>query len=233
MDDQFGNVVTTDSSSVTLTVSSGPGSFDGSTTVAASSGIATFSNLILNTAGNYTLTASDGSLTPRDLQQLHGSAPRPSKLVYGQQPTNATAGVAVSPSVTVDVEDQFGNVVTSDNSNVTLSVASGPGSASGTLTVAASDGIATFSNLIRYRGQLHPGRQRRQFDPGDFEQLHRWSGRRFAGVTRLQPSNVTAGVAVSPSIVVDVEDQFGNIVTTDSSNVTLAVASGPGSAVAH
>ena len=44
---------------------------------------------------------------------------------------------------------------------------------------------------------------------------------------------MTAGVADSPSIVVDVEDPFGNIVTSDSSNVTLAVASGPEVPVAH
>ena len=63
MEDQFGNVVTTDSSNVTLSVASGPGSLSGTVTVAASSGIATFSNIKLDTAGSYTLTASDGSLT--------------------------------------------------------------------------------------------------------------------------------------------------------------------------
>ena len=46
----------------------------------------------------------------------------------------------------VEVEDPFGNIVTSDSSSVTLAVASGPGSLSGTLTVATSSGIATFGN---------------------------------------------------------------------------------------
>src|ERR1700678_1654465 len=62
VEDPFGNIVTTDSSTVTLSVASGPGSLSGTLTMAASSGIATFSNVKLNTAGSYTLTTSDGSL---------------------------------------------------------------------------------------------------------------------------------------------------------------------------
>ena len=117
-------------------------------TVAASSGIATFSNMKFDTAGNYTLTASDGSLTPATSSSFTVSAATASKVVYGQQPSNVTAGVADSPSITVEVEDPFGNIVTTDSSSVTLTVASGPGSASGTLTVAASSGMATFGNVI-------------------------------------------------------------------------------------
>ena len=230
VEDQFGNIVTTDSSNVTLAVASGPGSLSGTVTMAASSGIAAFSNVKFNTAGNYTLTASDASLTPATSSSFAVSAAAASKLVYGQQPSNATSGVADSPSITVDVEDPFGNIVTSDSSSVTLTVASGPGSASGTLTVAASSGIATFSNL--------------KFDTAGNYTLTASDGALTSATSSSftvspaaasqvvygqQPSNVTAGVADSPSIVVDVEDQFGNIVTSDSSGVTLAVASGPGS----
>jgi hypothetical protein len=46
--------------------------------------------------------------------------------------------------------DQFGNVVTSDNTDtLTLSLGTNPsgGTLSGTLTVTVSGGIATFSNL--------------------------------------------------------------------------------------
>ena len=54
-------MVTTDNSNVMLSVASGPGSLSGTLTMAASNGIATFGNVKLNTAGSYTLTASDGS----------------------------------------------------------------------------------------------------------------------------------------------------------------------------
>jgi hypothetical protein len=63
--DQFGNTFTGDSSStVTLTLNGGTFSGGGNTaTATVSSGVATFSNLVIGAPGSYTLTASDGSLT--------------------------------------------------------------------------------------------------------------------------------------------------------------------------
>ncbi len=75
----------------------------------------------------------------------------PTQLVFSQQPTNRTAGADFSPAITVMVEDSDGNVDAGDDSNVTISVSSGPGTLSGTATVAAVNGIATFSNLARHR----------------------------------------------------------------------------------
>jgi uncharacterized repeat protein (TIGR03803 family) len=230
VEDPFGNIVTTDSSNVTLSVATGGGSTSGTVTVAASSGVATFSNLILDTAGAHTLTASDGSLTTATSSSFNVSPTSASKVVYNVQPSTVTAGVAVSPSIVVDVEDQFGNIVTGDSSNVTLAVASGGGSVSGTATVAASSGVATFSNVKVDTAGAHT------LTASDGSLTTATSSSFTVNpaaaakvVYGTQPSGVVAGVADSPSIVLDVEDQFGNIVTTDSSNVTLSVASGPGS----
>ena len=65
VEDVYGSVLTGDSSTVTIGIASGPGSFaSGSTlSVAAVKGIATFSHLILNPFGTYKLSASDGALT--------------------------------------------------------------------------------------------------------------------------------------------------------------------------
>ncbi len=63
--DPAGNLVTTDTSFVTLSIGSNPGSgmLGGTTTVQASGGIATFTNLSINNGGNgYTLVASDSNL---------------------------------------------------------------------------------------------------------------------------------------------------------------------------
>ena len=59
------------------------------------------------------------------------------------------AGAAISPAVQVSVEDANGNVVTSDNSSVTIAIGANPGNGtlSGTLTVAAVNGVATFNGL--------------------------------------------------------------------------------------
>ena len=65
-------------------------------------------------------------------------------------PTTGTAGQAVAPAVTVAVEDAFGNVVTTNTSNVKIAIASGPGglTTGSTTRVAAVAGVATFNNLV-------------------------------------------------------------------------------------
>jgi hypothetical protein len=72
-----------------------------------------------------------------------------SHLTFDQLPTAAEAGTLIAPPMTVDVEDAHNNLVATDSSSVTLSIASGPtgASLSGTTSVQAYDGIATFSNL--------------------------------------------------------------------------------------
>jgi hypothetical protein len=52
--------------------------------------------------------------------------------------------------VIVQVVDQFGNVLTTDNTDtITLSIGSNPsgGTLSGTLTLTVTNGVATFSDL--------------------------------------------------------------------------------------
>ena len=64
VEDTHGNTVPGNTSTVTLTLSSGTFASGTSTaTASAVNGMATFSTLAINTAGSYTLAASDGSLT--------------------------------------------------------------------------------------------------------------------------------------------------------------------------
>src|SRR5262249_39050397 len=72
-------------------------------------------------------------------------------LGFGVSPGGGVTGQALSPSVTVQVLDQFGNVVAGDNGRVvTVAVASGPGAIAAGSTTMGSDiaGVATFSNLV-------------------------------------------------------------------------------------
>ncbi len=100
--------------------------------MAASNGVATFSNLILNKAGGYTLseTASGGLSGPAS--SSFTVKPATGQLVFGQPPTNTTAGATIDmPALTVKIEDQFGNLLTTDNTDqVTVAVATGPGGSS-------------------------------------------------------------------------------------------------------
>ena len=72
-----------------------------------------------------------------------------SQLAFASQPPPNIAAGNVIPTITVDVEDSNGAITTSNSSNVTLSIYSGPSGATlaGTATVAASSGVATFSTL--------------------------------------------------------------------------------------
>jgi predicted outer membrane repeat protein len=70
------------------------------------------------------------------------------KLVFATVPGGAAVGNAITPAFTVNVEDYKNNVVTADASTITLSVATGPGTISGTTSAVAVNGLATFSNIV-------------------------------------------------------------------------------------
>ncbi len=96
-----------------------------SVTVAAVDGVATFSGLKIDQAGNYTLTAHDvgtPSLSDVPSDPFTISPDVASKLAFTRQPTNTYAGQLIDDvaldgaggmPVTVEIQDQFGNVETS------------------------------------------------------------------------------------------------------------------------
>ncbi len=230
VEDAFGNVVTSDTSSVVVGVATGPGGFTGSTTsVPAVAGVATFNHLVLDTAGTYTLTATDGSLTSATTGNVVIGAAAASQLAYQQVPATGTAGQALSPALVVNVEDAFGNLVTTDTSAVMIGVASGPGGFTGSTTsVNAVGGVATFSNLVLNTAGSY------SLTATDGTLTSATGGNVVvspAAASQLAYQQIvatgTAGQALAPAVTVVVEDAFGNVVTTDGSNVKISVASGP------
>src|SRR5262249_51601712 len=119
--DRFGNVVLSDNTTqITLTVASAPGGFapGSTTTVTAVGGVATFSNLVLNTTGTYTLGESGtGGLTGPNSGSFTVGSTTADHLAFGVQPSTTAAGALIAPALTVRVLDRFGNLVTTDNSN--------------------------------------------------------------------------------------------------------------------
>ena len=71
------------------------------------------------------------------------------QLAFVTQPENATAGASFPTAVQVAIQDGSGNTVTTASDPVTLSIDTNPGTGtlSGTLTVNAVNGVATFSGL--------------------------------------------------------------------------------------
>ncbi|HYG73552.1 MAG TPA: YDG domain-containing protein, partial [Planctomycetota bacterium] len=91
--------------------------------------------------GNQNLSGSTSAALQQSVTQTGA------KLVFSTQPSNADPNVVIAPAVSVTVQDASGNTVSSSNASITLALASGTGTLSGTLTVNAVNGVATFSNL--------------------------------------------------------------------------------------
>jgi len=64
-----------------------------------------------------------------------------------QPPATTPAGASFALQPVVTIQDAFGNTVTSSSSNVTLELSTGTGILGGTTTIAAFEGVATFTGL--------------------------------------------------------------------------------------
>ena len=70
------------------------------------------------------------------------------KLAFVQQPTNAVAGAAIAPSVTVQLQDSGSNPVPQAGVSLVLALTSGTGTLSGTATQTTNaSGLATFAGV--------------------------------------------------------------------------------------
>jgi hypothetical protein len=69
------------------------------------------------------------------------------RLAFLVQPNNVSAGSAISPEVKVIAVDSLGNVLPGFGGTVSVALGSGPGTLSGTTSVAASGGLAIFGTL--------------------------------------------------------------------------------------
>ncbi|NDK54596.1 Ig-like domain-containing protein [Pontibacter fetidus] len=87
----------------------------------------------------------------KSLSQVNGA---PRTIAFFQQPISTSTGTVISPSPSIVVKDQFGNTIitgTGSNALVTLAIANNPsgsnGTLSGTKTISAINGVATFAGL--------------------------------------------------------------------------------------
>jgi hypothetical protein len=211
------------------------------TPVALSGGIASItrsftlvSNVTITAAysGDANFTASDSTGSP--LTESVSSGP-PARLMFGQQPTNSTGGAPINPAITVRVEDAFGNLTTTASSAVTLAIATNPGGGtlSGTLTVAAVNGVATFANLSINRAAVGytltvaavglTSTTSAAFTVG--------VGPAVQLAFTVQPGGGTQGTVWATQPVVAVQDAGGNTVPGATDSITLNIATGTGGAV--
>ncbi len=219
--DSFGNLIA--GSTASVSISSTPTGVSGTTVVGAVAGVATFSNLVFNTPATYTVTASSTGLASAFSSSIAITLPA-SRLVITSPPASGTAGTALA-TVVVKVEDANGNVVTGSTAPVTIS--STPAGVGGTLSANAVSGVATFSNLVFTK----TGRYTISATSPGLTTATSPSFTVSAAVASLlkikaQPTTGKAGTLLG-KILVQVQDSFGNLVTTSTAAVTVA-ATGPG-----
>jgi adhesin/invasin len=173
-----------------------------------------------------------GAITDTAAVTFTAVAPVATRLLFGQQPTQTQAGAAITPPVTVRAVDNAGATVTSFTGNVTIAIGTNPGGGtlSGTATVAAVGGVATFSNLSINR------------NANGYTLTAGASG--LAGATSSPftitpgpPSGATSTITAAPTsvpadggstsvITVELRDVFGNRRTSGGSVVTLSTTAG-------
>src|SRR5262249_36849232 len=134
----------------------------------------------------------------------------------------------------VTVVDAFGNAVPPSTATISIALGNNPAGATllGTTGVNASGGVAHFLDLaIRTSGQ---GYTLQASSPGLGTALSSafdiGVGSSAALVFLTGPSNATAGAPISPAVRVGVTDAYGNLVTSASDAVAIALSSNPGSA---
>jgi hypothetical protein len=169
------------------------------------------------------------TITDPDFASPGGDAAQVSFLVG---PTAVGEGTAISPAITVEIEDANGATVTTSSAPVTLSLGSNPGNStlSGTLTVAAVNGVATFSDisldnagnaytLIASSAGLTSDTSAafNVLAPGNPAKLA------FQGT----PANTAAGTAIT-GVTVLVQDANGLTVTTADTLITVALGNNAG-----
>ncbi len=227
--DQFGNDLDTGGDTVTLS-SSAPSAGTLSPVTDNMDGTYTATFTAGNSPTSVTISAlvNGGSIGGATLQLTPAPATR---LEFGQQPTNQTAGLTIQPPITVRAVNAGGTLDTAFTGQVTLAVASGPpgGQLIGTTTVTASGGVATFAGL--------------QIQVAGTYTLRATSGSLTAAtsnpfqITPGPPSGATSEITANPTsipadgsstsaITVRLRDSFGNPLTGGGANVTLSTTLG-------
>ena len=145
--DADGNTNTSFTGNVVASIATGTGTLGGTTTVAAVSGVATFTDLGILGLGNFTLTFTPASLTPVTSNSFAlGAAPVASKIAITRAAVGTQRKTAFTTQPQVTIQYANNETVTASSAVVTASISSG-GTLIGTTTATASSGVATFSNL--------------------------------------------------------------------------------------
>jgi hypothetical protein len=239
--DSAGQRLTAFTGSIAITLASSSGAtLSGTQTVVAAGGVATFSDLTIDRAGQYALRASASGAAPATSTPIDVVAPPPpppgvTHLGYARQPLQTNEAGAVMSPVMVAALDASGNVVAGFGNRISIALGANPGGGtlSGTVSVAAVQGIATFSDLSI--DNVGSGYTLRAATPGltpvgsaSFDVAPAPPPPGGAAYLRFtdQPQIMQAGQAM-PAVRVTIYDASDNQVRTFTGNVTITLGSNP------
>ena len=231
-EDSSGNIETSFNGTVTVALAnnSGGATLGGTLSVTASQGVATFSGLTITTAASgYTLVVTSTGLSDTVTTAIAVSPLTASQVGITQQPP-ASVAAGTGFGLQAAIEDMYGNVETGATNTVTVALANNPGGArlGGTLTVTASQGLASFSGLtlttaatgytlgISSSGLSGATSSAITITPAAAVQL---------AITQQPPASV--GVNSAFGLKVAVEDAYGNVVASATNKVKVALDNNP------
>jgi hypothetical protein len=149
--------------------------------------------------------------------------------MFSIQPAGAVNGQAMTPYPVVLITDASGNTVTNSTVNVVATISSGH-PATGTTTVAAINGVATFTNLVlRQDGEFTL-----TFTPTSLTAVTSSSftvtafGAATKALMSTNPDGAASGSALTTQPMVRITDASGTTVTNSTVSVVASIASGTG-----
>ena len=230
--DSSGNLISSFNGTVIITLQGGPAGsrLSGTLSATAVNGNATFSDLSLNAASSsgYTIQASSSGLSAASSTLIVVTPGAATHLVISSQPPGSVAAGA-NFGLSATAYDAFGNLASSDNGSVSLTVASGPsgGVLNGTLNVSASNGVVNFEGLkLNVAGQYTFTVSSGNLSSATTSLLNVTPGA-AAHLTLSGPPPASLCPGQLFGVTATFEDSFGNVATGFSGAVNLSLANSP------
>ncbi|MCC6573578.1 MAG: hypothetical protein IT462_07295 [Planctomycetes bacterium] len=239
--DAGGNVVTSETPTITAAITSGTGESGGelwgTATLAAVAGQAQFTDLAVTKAGTtpYTLTfTTDAGFAEVVSNSFVISIGPIARVGCSTQPGLASYGAAFMQQPVAQIQDFGGNLIVGVNPNISVSIKPGTGTTGaalfGATTVAAVNGVATFTNLsidlpgVGFVLTFESG----VLIDGDSDEFNVASPGTQLGVV-VQPVSSQVGMPLLAQPTVQVLDDFGTLFSADNfTQVTAEIAPNTG-----
>jgi hypothetical protein len=237
--DAQGNTVTSASTTVTLSLTTGSGTLSctGGLNKGTTAGVATFAGCRLDAVGvGFKITAA----APSYANVPSASFDVADRLAFTTQPAGAVGGVAFTTQPVVAVRAGASATAVNDNGTVvTLGIKALTGAAGATLTCTsgltrtAVAGVATFSGcwIDKSSPTGNPYvlvASSLSLAGAESSSLAVVAGAASKLLFTVQPAATNSGVVFAAAPAVSITDAGGNVVTTSTASVTLALGANPG-----